>query len=921
MADIVISTTLDSSKALAEAAKVEAAIMRIAKAEEVAAETAKLWAAASEQASTATAAAANTASTRLTTATKLAAAFKAELDRGTLSARKLRDELALLKMPDLNPINLAGLNRASSAAKSTRADFEGLHQQWTQSLNSAFGEPVTNGLRAMAAAASRARTELERLRGTASGNVGSAATGLVPATSRGLTPIAEASNLPAILASGGALAMVMARSAGSMRVAQNSARAMAEGLRSGVIEGGKLREVFDAIGSDRGRGLNPNLALPKPTGAGLQKLIGASGITPDDLNRMAGAKASADAIRGSMNGAAANSRNFSRSMLDALGATQNTARASSLLSSITGGLASVGQKVGATYQSVAGTVRGSLAGGFTLLGTAANALGRGLLNAAAYAIVGSQALSRMGGSTSSALTPMNMFKAGLSGIASVGSSAVSFMGRFAASLLGVRSTLVGVGISTLLTRELGQASDEYLQLERRIKSSSRSFEESQAAMGLIKNSANALGVEIEVFGATFAKFQRSTQDWGASIQQVDQFTKAIILAARESGSSASEIKSVLTQLPQAFNALKLGGDELRSLLENAPALMQIMAKSAGVSIGELTKGFREGKYTVDQLFKAIGNGLPELAARAAQSGSTISEGFTRIKNAWLVTVGEMSKQTGFGDSITASLSRVAGVIASDGFKAALANVGTMLANGFEWLTKWLSQTRDVGFEFRKMVAQAQVLANYVPFRKLGDLDAVGKVERDKAAQDASPYNDPTNDVRRSFEAYRASVDATRGATQALTSELGVQLTEASRKAAGGVATAGDALRTLQATSQIKLVDPSALAGLDAFGLKLKYLREQAASGNLTANAKAEIAALSAEFASGSGAVAAYAKSITDGMSSADQRIAELKKTMDSASTWGPTYKNAEAEIGKLTWTSPEKVEGFSDRFCESEELQ
>ncbi len=55
------------------------------------------------------------------------------------------------------------------------------------------------------------------------------------------------------------------------------------------------------------------------------------------------------------------------------------------------------------------------------------------------------------------------------------------------------------------------------------------------------------------------------------------------------GASIEEQKSAMLQLTQAMASGKLQGDELRSLAETSPALIQAIANKLGVSRGEVKK--------------------------------------------------------------------------------------------------------------------------------------------------------------------------------------------------------------------------------------------------------------------------------------------------------------------------------------------
>ena len=88
---------------------------------------------------------------------------------------------------------------------------------------------------------------------------------------------------------------------------------------------------------------------------------------------------------------------------------------------------------------------------------------------------------------------------------------------------------------------------------------------------------------------------------------------------RVGGVGAQEQAAALFQLSQALGSGRLQGDEFRSLSENAPALMQNIAKGMGVTKGELKALASDGKLTTETIINAIN-----------KMGGTIDEQFNKL---------------------------------------------------------------------------------------------------------------------------------------------------------------------------------------------------------------------------------------------------------------------------------------------------
>lgn len=88
-------------------------------------------------------------------------------------------------------------------------------------------------------------------------------------------------------------------------------------------------------------------------------------------------------------------------------------------------------------------------------------------------------------------------------------------------------------------------------------------------------------------------------------KQLSRFVETITKSLAISGTSGTEKQSALLQLTQALSSGVLQGDELRSLSENAPHLMQVLSDGLGVQRGELKKLGSEGKLTTDKIIDAV----------------------------------------------------------------------------------------------------------------------------------------------------------------------------------------------------------------------------------------------------------------------------------------------------------------------------
>ncbi len=88
----------------------------------------------------------------------------------------------------------------------------------------------------------------------------------------------------------------------------------------------------------------------------------------------------------------------------------------------------------------------------------------------------------------------------------------------------------------------------------------------------------------------------------------------------------------MLQLTQAMSSGVLRGEELNSVLEQAPTIAQSIARYLGVSVGEMRELASEGKITADVVKAAVFSAAEETNAAFASIPMTFSQAMTMVKN-------------------------------------------------------------------------------------------------------------------------------------------------------------------------------------------------------------------------------------------------------------------------------------------------
>jgi tape measure domain-containing protein len=200
---------------------------------------------------------------------------------------------------------------------------------------------------------------------------------------------------------------------------------------------------------------------------------------------------------------------------------------------------------------------------------------------------------------------------------------------------------IGLGVKQLI-----DYADGYRLVEGRIKLTTKSTDELRAVEAKLFEVANATRTSYAATADLYSKVARSSGELGISQRQVVTLTQAVGQALQISGASTGEATAATLQLGQAFSSARLSGDELRSVLENAPRLAKAVADGMGVTVGQLRTLGSQGKLTGEAVAKAILSQADALNREFKSVPLTIGQSFTVLGNYIQRYVGWSDRATG-----------------------------------------------------------------------------------------------------------------------------------------------------------------------------------------------------------------------------------------------------------------------------------
>lgn len=245
------------------------------------------------------------------------------------------------------------------------------------------------------------------------------------------------------------------------------------------------------------------------------------------------------------------------------------------------------------------------------------------------------AMNAAANATTKAYQSMNTLHNKMNGVSSASDTLKASMGgimnSFAGNLLA-SAVMNGVGAIKGAIESIQDTATEWAQVQARLKLVAGSQENAIYLNKQIFESAQrARGGYMEMADAVI-QVSQSAHDAFPDPRQAVEFMEGIQKVFAIGGASKEAQKNAMLQLTQGLASGQLQGDEFRSIAENAPMIENIIAKTMGVSRGELKKLASEGKITADVIKNAIMNNMPEIKKQFESLPKTWGDHMQSIKN-------------------------------------------------------------------------------------------------------------------------------------------------------------------------------------------------------------------------------------------------------------------------------------------------
>jgi len=265
----------------------------------------------------------------------------------------------------------------------------------------------------------------------------------------------------------------------------------------------------------------------------------------------------------------------------------------------------------------------SLCGAFdNVQGASSKAFDMSKINQAkAQIAAASEQMSEVAGSTDSASSAQQRFNSS----ASAGSGMLDSLAKKAAGLIATYASFQGIKSVLGVSDELTSTQARLDQMNAQLGGTDLKIKD---IYSVAQNARGSLGDMASVV----ARFGNNAKDAFSSTDEVVKFASIVQKQMTIAGASTDEAANAELQLSQALGSGVLRGDELNSIFEQAPNLIQSIADYMNVPIGQIRSMASEGKLSSDVVKQAILASADEVDAKFNQMPMTWAQVGQSIKN-------------------------------------------------------------------------------------------------------------------------------------------------------------------------------------------------------------------------------------------------------------------------------------------------
>lgn len=201
------------------------------------------------------------------------------------------------------------------------------------------------------------------------------------------------------------------------------------------------------------------------------------------------------------------------------------------------------------------------------------------------------------------------------------------------------NTIKNAVLAFVSIQSVGKAlniSDELVQTTSRLNMMNDGLQSTQELVNMVYAAAQDARGSFSEMANVVARFGNNAGDAFGSSEEVVAFADLIQKQMTIAGASTQEASNAMLQLSQALGSGVLRGDELNSIFEQAPNLIQSIADYLDVPIGKIREMAADGELSADVVKAAIFASADEINAKFEEMPMTWGQIWQSMKNTAMI---------------------------------------------------------------------------------------------------------------------------------------------------------------------------------------------------------------------------------------------------------------------------------------------
>lgn len=192
--------------------------------------------------------------------------------------------------------------------------------------------------------------------------------------------------------------------------------------------------------------------------------------------------------------------------------------------------------------------------------------------------------------------------------------------------------LIGAYATMQTAKSIIGASDELVQTTSRLDMMNDGLQSTQDLFNMVYIAANDARGSLTDMASVVARFGNNAKDAFSSSAEVVQFANLVQKQMTIAGASTQEAANTELQLSQALGSGVLRGDELNSIFEQAPNLIQNIADYLDVPIGKIREMAADGELSASVVKAAIFAAADDINSNFEAMPMTWGQMWTKFQN-------------------------------------------------------------------------------------------------------------------------------------------------------------------------------------------------------------------------------------------------------------------------------------------------